>query len=223
MQICRYQRFNSKQTAASLGDVHTNWRTRMLAKWGKLGFQAFVQTPLRARSHLWNSHLDACPDSWACKIEVKGLGAVIQTQLQSLDILVLFLVNTDKAVLHSESVEGSTCLKMQSRSQGAEGSFMVSKLFFPHPWLSHWHSSACAACFSHHRGPLTASAGLSWTFALKMPLSTHCTQVWAQKSLGSGQETAVKWLGHKWNGCRAIPASAGQKSSSQCSEFSWEN
>lgn len=220
MQICRNH--NSKQTAAPLGDVHTNWSIWMLAKSGIFGSQVFVQTPLRARSHLGNSQLDACPDFCACRIEARGLRVMIQTQLHCLSISGFLSVNTDKVVLQSESGEASTCLKIQSGSWGEFcGLQAVLPPSLPLPLAQLW---VCCWLFTSERlqWPMRSS---STSHSQRRIVLYICFKNASEHSLHPNESTEVSW---KWWGnsnkrvgqCKAIPASAGQKSSSHCSEFS---
>lgn len=50
-----------------------------------------------------------------------GDSVMIQTQLHCLYILGFFLVNTEKAVLQSESVKASTCLKSKLAAKVLQG------------------------------------------------------------------------------------------------------
>lgn len=175
-----------------------------------------MQTLSRERIHLWNSQLDVRPDFCACRIEAWGTWSddsdtttlFIRFRLASTFLWLLpssgfFWVNIEKIMLQNEkrkSVKASWTFKLGANI--LQKSFMVVKclLFFPHLWLSFWHSYRCAACFSNQRSrndllghlvPLIANAGLSsCTFvqsAFKIPLKTYCIQIRAQKSLGTGE------------------------------------
>lgn len=225
MQICRDQGFNSKQTAASPGDVHTNWRVWMLVKLGILGFQVFAQTPLRVRSHLWNPQLDVCPDFCACKTEAWGLSDDSDTTALFIHFRILPGKHR-KSCMTEWECERQHLPEIQTSSWSAAG-VLWSQVFVLPPSIPDSQSGMCCLLFT--------SEELQWPIRSWSTSHSQCRIVLyicfknaSKHSLHPNVSTGVSW---SWWGnsnkrvgqCKAIPASAGQKSSSHCSELSQEN